>query len=98
MAVTAEEVKRIAKLARLKIEEDKIEDYKDELNRILDWVDQLQELDTEGVAPMKSTIAANLNMREDEEEDDGSTCDRQKILANAPAEKYGCFAVPKVVE
>jgi aspartyl-tRNA(Asn)/glutamyl-tRNA(Gln) amidotransferase subunit C len=96
MAVTAQEVKRIAKLARLKIEEEKIEGYKDELNRILEWVDQLQELDTEGVTPMKSPIPTNLEMRDDEEED--GTCEREQILANAPAARYGCFAVPKVVE
>jgi aspartyl-tRNA(Asn)/glutamyl-tRNA(Gln) amidotransferase subunit C len=96
MAVTAQEVKRIAKLARLKIEEEKIEGYKDELNRILEWVDQLQELDTEGVTPMKSPISTNLEMRDDEEED--GTCEREQILANAPAARYGCFAVPKVVE
>ena len=95
MALDAETIKNIAFLARLKIPEDDIEPLKDDLNKILEWINQLSEVDTEGVEPMTSVVAMKLNMRIDE------ICDgqcREEVLANSPGKHELYFTVPKVVE
>lgn len=95
MAIDTQTVKRIAFLSRLKIEDDKIRATEDEFNKILQWVDQLKEVDTENVEPLISVNENYLVLRKDEVTD-GNQADA--VLANAPMKEYGYFAVPKVVE
>ena len=95
MAIDKQTVNRVAFLSRLKIDEDKIEAAQDEFNKILNWVEQLREVDTDNVEPLSSVNENSLICREDKviERDQAD-----KILANAPMEEYGYFIVPKVVE
>lgn len=95
MTVDRETVRHIARLARVRIEESEEEGLATELAGILDWVEALQAVDTEGVAPMTSVVAAELRLREDAV-NDGS--DREAVLKNAPARMADFYSVPKVVE
>ena len=95
MAIDAATVKKVARLASIRIAEDRLEPLAAELSGILAWIEQLDEVDTEGVAPMASTEAVTLPMREDVVTDGG---DPAKVLANAPLAKNNFFVVPKVVE
>lgn len=95
MAVDTQTVRRIAFLSRLKIEDDKIAAAEEEFNKILQWVDQLAEVDTNQAEPLVSVNEGRLELRHDEVTD-GNIAD--EILANAPMKEYGYFAVPKVVE
>jgi aspartyl-tRNA(Asn)/glutamyl-tRNA(Gln) amidotransferase subunit C len=88
-------VKRIAHLSRLKITAQEVQSLKRELNGILAWVEALNAIPTEGVAPLTSTEASALKMREDEVTDGGCARD---ILKNAPKLDGGFFLVPKVIE
>jgi aspartyl-tRNA(Asn)/glutamyl-tRNA(Gln) amidotransferase subunit C len=95
MAIDAATVKKVASLARLREPDDRLEALAGELNGILTWIEQLNEVDTEGVEPMTSVVAAKLPMREDVVTDGG---DPERVLANAPKRERGFFIVPKVVE
>lgn len=95
MAIDAQTVKRIAFLSRLKIEDDKIAATEEEFNKILQWVDQLKEINTDDVAPLISVNENHLALRQDKVTE-GNQADA--VLANAPMKEYGYFAVPKVVE
>ena len=95
MAIDAATVRKVAHLARIRVEEDKLQPLAAELSGILAWIEQLNEVDTEGVQPMASTEAVKLPMREDVVTDGG---DPAKVLANAPKADRGFFVVPKVVE
>ena len=95
MALDRATVAHIAGLARIRLSDAELEPLAGELSQILDWVAQLNELDTTGVPPMASAAAASLPMREDEVTDGGS---RDAILGNAPRAARGFFTVPKVVE
>ncbi len=95
MSIDRDTVLRIARLSRIAMEEDALAPMADELNGILAWVEQLDEVDTEGVEPMTGAIAAALPQREDSAEDGASTDD---LLANAPDADDGFFVVPRVVE
>lgn len=95
MAVDKATVAHIAKLARIRIPEPDRDALAGELNNILGWVEQLGELETEGVEPMTSVVAVRLPRRADKVAD--GDC-REKVLANAPEAAHGFFAVPKVVE
>ncbi len=95
MSVDAATVRHIAKLARIAVSEAEVEALAPELNNILGWVEQLQEVDVEGVEPMTAVIPNKLRLREDEVTDGGK---RDDVLANAPAAEHGFFAVPKVIE
>ena len=95
MAIDAATVKKVANLARIREPEDRLEPLAQELSAILAWIEQLDEVDTEGVAPMASTEAVTLPMREDVVTDGG---DAAVVLANAPRAERGFFVVPKVVE
>lgn len=88
-------VAHIATLARIRLSENELGPLSDELSQILGWVEQLNEVDTTGVAPMASATAATLPMRDDVVTD--GDC-RDAILANAPRTARGFFMVPKVVE
>lgn len=88
-------VRRVASLARIRLEEEEVGRMQAELNAILGWIEQLQAVDTEGVPPMAGGGAVPLRMREDAVTDGGIP---EQILANAPDRAGDCFAVPKVVE
>lgn len=95
MSVDAATVKRIAHLARIKLTEEEVAPLEAELNRILGWIEQLGEVDTDGVEPMTAVIPNKLRWRKDEVTDGGYP---DKVLANAPQAEFGFFAVPKVIE
>ncbi len=95
MAVDKATVAHIAKLARIRIPEARQEALAGELSSILGWVEQLGELDTQGVAPMTSVVEVRLPKRADAVTD--GDC-RDKVIANAPETEHGFFAVPKVIE
>jgi aspartyl-tRNA(Asn)/glutamyl-tRNA(Gln) amidotransferase subunit C len=88
-------VARIARLARIAVPEEELAPLATELSHILQWIEQLNEVDTDGVPPMTSVAAMKLAWREDEVTDGGRPED---ILANAPGRQDGYFVVPKVVE
>lgn len=95
MAIDNETVKKVAFLARLKVEDEKIEATKEEFNKILAWIEELNEINTDNVEPLISVNDISLRLREDEVSDGHQP---QAVLENAPAAEYGYFAVPKVVE
>jgi len=95
MSVDLTTVKKIAGLARLALDDDEAEALVPELNGILQWVEQLGEVDVTGVEPMTAVIPNHLRLREDVVTD-GDV--RDKVLANAPQAEHGFFAVPKVIE
>ena len=88
-------VEKIARLARLRLAEDKKEPIAQDLNRILSWIEELNEVNTDGVEPLASVTGHSLPLRRDEITD-GDVAD--KVLANSPEEASGFFVVPKVVE
>ena len=95
MSVDTATVRRIARLARIAVAEDEVEHLKNELNGILAFVEQLQEVDVAGVEPMTSVTPMTMKKREDVV-DDGDIAD--DIVKNAPATAGHYFVVPKVVE
>ena len=95
MSVSAEQIRHIAKLARLAMSDDELERLVPELNNILGWVEQLREVDTDGVEPLTAVIEQKLRLRDDAV-DDGDC--REAVLANAPDAQHGFFAGPKVIE
>jgi aspartyl-tRNA(Asn)/glutamyl-tRNA(Gln) amidotransferase subunit C len=95
MSVDKDTVRRIARLARLKIEEERVEPMVNELNGILAWVEQLKEVDVEGVAPMTSVVSQRLKMRDDVVTEGGNA---DALMSNAPGGEDHFFVVPKVVE
>ena len=95
MSVDAATVRHIARLARIAVSEAEVEALAPELNNILGWVEQLQEVDVTGVEPMTAVIPNALRLREDAVTDGGI---REEVLANAPVAEHGFFAVPKVIE
>jgi aspartyl-tRNA(Asn)/glutamyl-tRNA(Gln) amidotransferase subunit C len=95
MSVDAATVKRIGRLARIRIEDNEVETYQGELNAILGFVEQLDEVNVDGVEPMTSVTPMQLRRREDKITDGGYP---EKIVANAPLSEDNFFEVPKVVE
>ncbi|MFK7792149.1 MAG: Asp-tRNA(Asn)/Glu-tRNA(Gln) amidotransferase subunit GatC [Devosiaceae bacterium] len=95
MSVDSDTVRRIAHLARIKIEDERIEPMREELNTILAFVEQLDEVNTDNVEPMTSVVATKMRLRADAVTD-GSIAD--KVTGNAPESDDGFFMVPKVVE
>ncbi|MEL0106457.1 MAG: Asp-tRNA(Asn)/Glu-tRNA(Gln) amidotransferase subunit GatC [Rhodospirillales bacterium] len=95
MALDRETVRRIAYLARIRVPEDALDGLAGELSNIIGWIEQLNEVDTEGVEPMTSVVAMEAPKREDVI-NDGQYPDR--VLANAPQADDDYYAVPKVVE
>lgn len=88
-------VTKVAKLARIRLTDAEIETMTGELTHIMGWIEQLSEVDTEGVPLMTSVASMKLPLRKDEVTDGNRQTD---IVANAPESEHGCFAVPKVVE
>ena len=96
MSVDKSTVVHIAQLARIRVPEGDLDGLAEELNNIIGWVEQLDEVDTEGVAPMASAAEGQgLRWRKDEVTD--GDC-RDKVLDNAPEPRDGFFVVPKVIE
>jgi aspartyl-tRNA(Asn)/glutamyl-tRNA(Gln) amidotransferase subunit C len=95
MSLSLEEVKKIAKLSRIKLAEGEVEKYQGEINKIFNWIEQLQEVNTDNVEPMFSSERTSLPLREDEVTDGKKV---ESVLKNAPESKYGFFVVPKVIE
>jgi len=95
MAIDAATVRKVARLARIAEPEEKLEPLAKELNGIMSWIEQLNEVDTDGVEPMTTSVAMTLPMRDDVVTDGG---DPARVLANAPKTAKDFFIVPKVVE
>ena len=95
MSVDTATVRHIARLARIAVSDAEAEALVPELNNILGWIEQLQEVDVEGIEPMTAVIPNQLRMRDDAVTDGGR---RDEVLANAPVAEHGFFAVPKVIE
>ena len=95
MQVDEATVRRIARLARIKVTDAEAKALEKELSGILDWVKQLDEVDTKDVEPMTAVVSTTLKMREDRVTDGGIADD---VVANAPAREDHFFVVPKVVE
>ena len=95
MSVDKDTVRRIAKLARIALAEDRVEPMVKELNGILAWVEQLEEVNVEGVQPMTSVVAQKLKMRKDVVTEGEQAA---AVTANAPDSEDHFFVVPKVVE
>ena len=93
--ITKEQVEHVAKLARLSLTEDEKNLYTEQLSKILDYIDQLNKVNTEGVEPMTQPIPKVNVVREDIVK---KQFERQDVLKNAPHEEYGFFRVPKIGE
>lgn len=95
MAIDVATVKKVASLARLRESDERLEALAGELNSILGWIEQLSEVDVEGVEPMTTAIDMPTPLRDDVVTDGGIV---DQIVANAPKSVDGFFVVPKVVE
>jgi aspartyl-tRNA(Asn)/glutamyl-tRNA(Gln) amidotransferase subunit C len=95
MSIDAATVRKVARLARIAEPEDRLEPLAKQLSGILDWIEQLNEVDVEGVEPMTSAVKTPPPMREDVVTEGG---DPDRVLANAPKTVKHFFVVPKVVE
>lgn len=94
MRITPEEIAHVARLARLELSADEVERFAAQIGEILDYVDQLKQVDTRGVAPTAHATAAACAFRDDEER---PHLPREAALANAPEKDAEHFLVPKVV-
>ncbi|GAB7024202.1 Asp-tRNA(Asn)/Glu-tRNA(Gln) amidotransferase subunit GatC [Salidesulfovibrio brasiliensis] len=94
MKISPEEVAKVAALARLELSDEKIEEFTGQLGDILDYMDKLGELDTEGVEPMFTPVEQVSVMREDKARKDYS---REDVLSNAPETDGQFFIVPRIV-
>ena len=95
MSIDIDTARRVAHLARIAVNEDDLPALADEFNAILGFVEQLNEVDVDGVEPMTSVTPMHLKRRVDEVTDGNQ---QDKVLKNAPDAREGFFAVPKVVE
>lgn len=95
MSIDKETAAKVAKLARIRVEDDALPALAQEFNTILGFIEQLGEVDVEGVEPMTSVTPMRLKRREDQVTEGGMP---DKVLSNAPDAREGFFAVPKVVE
>ena len=90
-----QDVKKVARLARIEISDAEAENLLPQLNNIIGWIEQLSEVDTDDVEPLANVVNIDLALRTDEVTDGDCA---EKVLANAPEETQGFFVVPKVVE
>ena len=95
MSVDASTVRRIARLARIAVADDEVEHLQGELNAMLAFVEQLSEVNVEGVEPMTSVTPMAMKMRADEVTDGGNA---EAVLANAPQSEDDYYLVPTVIE
>lgn len=99
MSIDNETVKKIAKLARINVTDDEVKNTADQLTKIFDWIEQLQEVNTDNVPEMAGVGNYTLRSRKDEISTNGTGGNIQdKVLSNSPAKEFGCYVVPKVVE
>jgi len=95
MSIDAATVTKIARLASIDVPEGEKEHFAKELSGILQWIEQLSEVNTDNVPQLSSVSDTTLPQRKDEVTDGHI---REDVLANAPMSDYGCFVVPKVIE
>ena len=95
MSIDTATAAKVAKLARIRVEDEDLPALAQEFNTILGFIEQLNEVDVEGVEPMVSVTPMRLKRRDDEVTDGDQ---QDKVLSNAPDAREGFFAVPKVVE
>jgi aspartyl-tRNA(Asn)/glutamyl-tRNA(Gln) amidotransferase subunit C len=95
MAIDIDTARKVARLARIRVEEERLPALAKEFDAILGFIEQLNEVDVEGVEPMTSVTPMRLKRREDVVTDGGR---QAEVLLNAPDAREGFFAVPKVVE
>jgi len=95
MTIDTKTIQKVANLARLKITDEEATKYGPQLSNIINFVEQLSEVNTDDVEPLASPVDITLRLREDEITDGGV---QKEVLANAPEELEGFFVVPKVVE
>jgi aspartyl-tRNA(Asn)/glutamyl-tRNA(Gln) amidotransferase subunit C len=95
MKITAKEVRYVADLARLELSPEEVELFTGDMNRILDFMDQLNELDTGGVEPTSHVLSLKNVFREDVV---GDSLTVEEVLSNAPRREKGHFVVPKIIE
>jgi len=97
MSIDNKIVEKIAKLSRISLEDNEVNDLSLELSQILDWVEQLSEINTDDISPIFSSFddAEDINLREDIISDGGY---RDKVISNAPMSEDGFFLVPKVID
>lgn len=95
MAFDQQQVKKVARLARIEVNEADTEYFARELSGILKWMEQLGEVNTAGVPQMTSVASMKLPWRKDEVTDGNQ---QEAVVKNAPTNDYGCFVVPKVIE
>ena len=95
MSMDKATVANVARLARIRLNEEELDLYTRELSGILDWIEQLQAVNTDGVEPMSSVVEPLLPEREDVVTDGNI---QEDVLANAPEAAHGYYVVPKVVE
>ena len=95
MSIDKQTVAKVARLARIKITDEELDHYAPQLSGIIDWIEQLSEVDTDNTEPLPSPVNIPLRLRKDEITDGGYADD---VLANAPEEMENFYVVPKVVE
>jgi aspartyl-tRNA(Asn)/glutamyl-tRNA(Gln) amidotransferase subunit C len=95
VSVDSQTVRRIAHLARIRIDDERVDEMREELNSILAFVEQLDEVNTENVEPMTAVVATKMRLRADTVTDGNKVDD---VIANAPESDDGFFMVPKVVD
>lgn len=95
MKITKEQVEHVAKLARLNLTEEEKEHFTNDMEAIISFADQINELDIKDVKPTDHVIPINNVFRDDVIK---PSMDREQLLKNAPSQENGCFSVPKIVE
>ena len=95
MSFNPQDIRKIGFLARIEIDDSELEPLADELSGIIEWVEQLNEVDTAGIQPMTSVTKMLLPQRQDEATDGDAS---EQILANAPDRLENFYTVPKVVD
>lgn len=95
MAVTTDDVKKAARLAQIAVTDDRLEPLASELDSIVNWIEQLNDVDIDGVEPMAGISNAETPMRPDVVTDGNKQAD---VLANAPRAEHGYFVVPKAID
>ena len=95
MSVTKDDIKKVAKLARIEIDQHDCEELSKQVGGIMDWIDKLEQADTQDVQPLTNVHEATLRMVEDKVSDGDKA---EAVLANSKDSKYGYFTVPKVIE
>lgn len=94
--ISKEDVKRMAELSKLKLSEEELEDFTEEISRIIEFVDhELKEVDTEGVVPTYNASLKNQPLREDKVRE---SLPKEEVLKNAPSEEYGYFKLPSIMD